>query len=492
MNRFIKLVILFFLLPFIVNAQIGDTIIKHNNEKIYKFNGINYFPLIFNDIDYKENNWLGLYNKGNYVAYKVDNNLNIIDSIKASVERPLLKYNNKLYGINMHNCKGLYLDTIRFYSYDINGNPLINKVISTYESDTMKYYHMWSYPKFTKEGHFVLFLISFFDDIKPLPKIIKIDTMGNIMTTKTYKLEDYTISEITETDNNYELLLNKLLLTQDYDSIFTKILVLDKNTLDIVDSIVGFNSRISTSNFYNINDSIFVTIGNYIIEEDSQMQVNIANRNTYENKTIKFPLGISNSIDLDYFYPELSKKLDYLKTDSIYFVCYSYKDTVIDWVNNPSLSSYQIIRILNFNINGELNFDYAYDLDTNTWKYINGIRATSDGGLIIAVTTFYEGYFIKFMPNGFVSITNIETNEKASIKVYPNPAKDFINVDIEADRFSSSEIELFDIQGRLVKKSKLNAQIGNRIDVSTLNPGAYTYRVVINGKGISGKVIIGE
>ncbi|MFV0501598.1 MAG: T9SS type A sorting domain-containing protein, partial [Bacteroidales bacterium] len=136
-------------------------------------------------------------------------------------------------------------------------------------------------------------------------------------------------------------------------------------------------------------------------------------------------------------------------------------------------------------------FDYAYDLDTNTWKYINGIRATSDGGLIIAVTTFYEGYFIKFMPNGFVSITNIETNEKASIKVYPNPARDFINVDIEADRFSSSEIELFDIQGRLVKKSKLNAQIGNRIDVSSLNPGAYTYRVVINGKGISGKVIIG-
>ncbi len=84
------------------------------------------------------------------------------------------------------------------------------------------------------------------------------------------------------------------------------------------------------------------------------------------------------------------------------------------------------------------------------------------------------------------------TLKDIGLNVYPNPSKDFINVDIEADRFSSSEIELYDIQGRLVKKSKLNAQIGNRIDVSTLNPGAYTYRVVINGKGISGKVIIGE
>src|SRR5690554_4657618 len=143
----------FILMPFMLNAQIGDTVIKRDNEKIYKFNGIKYSPLIFNDIDQKESNWLGLYNKGNYVAYKVDNNLNIIDSIKTSSEGTLLKYNNKLYGISMYNNVRdvFYLDTIRFYSYDINGNPLIKKVISTYESDTMKYYHTWSYTKFTKD-----------------------------------------------------------------------------------------------------------------------------------------------------------------------------------------------------------------------------------------------------------------------------------------------------------------------------------------------------
>ena len=80
------------------------------------------------------------------------------------------------------------------------------------------------------------------------------------------------------------------------------------------------------------------------------------------------------------------------------------------------------------------------------------------------------------MPNGCVGLTNIETNEKASRKVYPNPAKDYIYVDIEAERFSSSEIELYDIQGRMVKKSKLNAQIGNRIDVLLLRLSFLIFR----------------
>ena len=86
----------------------------------------------------------------------------------------------------------------------------------------------------------------------------------------------------------------------------------------------------------------------------------------------------------------------------------------------------------------------------------------------------------------------IKSGDKESIKVYPNPAKDYIYVDIEASNFKSSDIELFDMQGRLVKKEKLKSKQGNRINVSNLNAGAYTYNVSVNGKTISGKVIIGK
>ena len=99
---------------------------------------------------------------------------------------------------------------------------------------------------------------------------------------------------------------------------------------------------------------------------------------------------------------------------------------------------------------------------------------------------------LKISDDGFVNLTNIETNEKERVKIYPNPAKDFINVDIEATNFKQSEIELFDIQGKLVKKAKLNSKKANRIDVSNLNSGAYTYNVMLNGKTISGKVIVGK
>ena len=67
-----------------------------------------------------------------------------------------------------------------------------------------------------------------------------------------------------------------------------------------------------------------------------------------------------------------------------------------------------------------------------------------------------------------------------------------VYVDIEATNFEVGEIELFDMQGKLVKKAKLSAKQGNRVDVSNLNAGAYTYNVSLNGKTISGKVIVGK
>jgi len=48
------------------------------------------------------------------------------------------------------------------------------------------------------------------------------------------------------------------------------------------------------------------------------------------------------------------------------------------------------------------------------------------------------------------------------------------------------------MQGKLVKKAKLSAKHRNRIDVSNLNAGAYTYNVSLKGKTISGKVIVGK
>ena len=153
-----------------------------------------------------------------------------------------------------------------------------------------------------------------------------------------------------------------------------------------------------------------------------------------------------------------------------------------------------VMQILNFGVNGTINFDYRFIIDTLQPIQINGVKATSDGGLFATLYNLFTGTtnVIKFMPNGIISLIDIATKEKERIKVYPNPAKDYIYVDIEVTNFKKGEIELFDIQGKLVKKAFLSVKLGNRVDVSNLNAGAYTYNVSLNGKTLSGKVIVGK
>ena len=97
--------------------------------------------------------------------------------------------------------------------------------------------------------------------------------------------------------------------------------------------------------------------------------------------------------------------------------------------------------------------------------------------------TTSNAWLLKYSPygNGYTSINDIEFNNKSSVNVYPNPAKDFINIDIESTNFKQSDIELFDMQGKLVKKAKLKSKQGNRIDVS--NSGAYILYLLM-GKGV--------
>ncbi|MFV0501520.1 MAG: T9SS type A sorting domain-containing protein [Bacteroidales bacterium] len=321
----------------------------------------------------------------------------------------------------------------------------------------------------------------------PYFRIIKFDTLGNLLKSKIFyePINEYHINEMGE-----YLMFSKS-VNFSGDSLF-KLYYLNKETLEIEDSI----SKVFIGYKRKINDSLMFVSAIFLrtppIYSDTIDDLFIMNIRTKEFKPITFfpiqgafgELGKDKNVDY----------LDFTNPDSVYLV---YN------VRSGSGMNYDFsgnIEIVNFNsTTRDTNYVYRMVYDTNTGKQIQGIKATKDGGLIILMYSFTNGspsilysWIVKFMPNGFVGLTNIETNEKESIRVYPNPAKDYIYVDIEAERFSSSEIELFDIQGRMVKKSKLNDQIGNRIDVSTLPSGAYNYRVVINGKGISGKVIIGE
>lgn len=74
------------------------------------------------------------------------------------------------------------------------------------------------------------------------------------------------------------------------------------------------------------------------------------------------------------------------------------------------------------------------------------------------------------------SVTDLEQDENNNeLKVYPNPATDFINVELK--RKSNSLFQLSDLNGRTVLKGQLN-ELVNKIDVNNQNAGIYLLTII--------------
>ncbi len=63
-----------------------------------------------------------------------------------------------------------------------------------------------------------------------------------------------------------------------------------------------------------------------------------------------------------------------------------------------------------------------------------------------------------------------------SIKVFPNPVSDLLNVQFEDMNMENAKYQLFDLQGKLIEEKSLNS-ITNQIDASTLPNGTYMLNI---------------
>jgi|GEM_PF-6322499 len=91
-------------------------------------------------------------------------------------------------------------------------------------------------------------------------------------------------------------------------------------------------------------------------------------------------------------------------------------------------------------------------------------------------------------PFDFIVATS-NPDEPVQIKVYPNPANDFIY--IEGDMLShTAEYEIYDLGGRL--RLKENNISSTPINVSTLEAGIYFYKITDHNTTVSGKLVIAK
>ena len=66
-----------------------------------------------------------------------------------------------------------------------------------------------------------------------------------------------------------------------------------------------------------------------------------------------------------------------------------------------------------------------------------------------------------------------------NVKVFPNPAQDYIQLDLNNLNYNSINIKIYDNKGNIVKE--VNNQLTDRINIKALNSGSYIINVIMDG-----------
>ncbi len=135
-----------------------------------------------------------------------------------------------------------------------------------------------------------------------------------------------------------------------------------------------------------------------------------------------------------------------------------------------------------------LGINNGFVLGTENNQILFDIIATPDGGYITVGETNsygenYQVYLIKvgpenefvFVPTDFIDVTTPTLNQsKDEIKIYPNPASNYIN--IETSTTIPTKISFIDISGRIVYSDFLHES--NRLELSqNFQPGIYILEI---------------
>lgn len=97
-----------------------------------------------------------------------------------------------------------------------------------------------------------------------------------------------------------------------------------------------------------------------------------------------------------------------------------------------------------------------------------------------------------YTPGGNTGINKSEIDE-TTINVFPNPAKDFIAIQLNHLTKNNIDVELYDLTGRLLQKTVLfqGSTIVN-FDTRTLYEGTYLIKIIDNGNVVSKKIMISK
>ncbi|GAB1309595.1 T9SS type A sorting domain-containing protein [Urechidicola sp. KH5] len=131
--------------------------------------------------------------------------------------------------------------------------------------------------------------------------------------------------------------------------------------------------------------------------------------------------------------------------------------------------------------------------DANDFEFSNSdtsIDLAWARGSSSSLSVGYHGFSNKGVAasNSFSPLLSTDTFELAQFTMYPNPARNFINIGLPQG-FQNAEVEIYNYLGTKVQQ-KLISRVDNSVPTDNLTSGMYLVRLSSEGKSHSKSVII--
>ncbi len=244
-------------------------------------------------------------------------------------------------------------------------------------------------------------------------------------------------------------------------------------TIDNIEGklIHGFGFREGTSIATDPNDvnKLIVTCGGYGNHQKVFYTENALDNNptftSIDGDLPKVPVYASLISDT----AEAGKDLVLLGTEYGVYSTTNIDGTSTSWVKETSMPNVPV-------------FDFAQQLQPN--GYIPGVGNTrvKNSGVIYAGTHGLGAWKMNKYARPY---TGIEPTEKEglgnlNLKLYPNPANDYVTVNFASDKYETVKVEVYSLNGTLSYSELVNANRGDnktRIDVSSMQKGVYVVSI---------------
>jgi len=151
-------------------------------------------------------------------------------------------------------------------------------------------------------------------------------------------------------------------------------------------------------------------------------------------------------------------------------------------VNGPFTNSMR----LRFRCDASSNADWVYIDDVTIYGCANGTKLDPN---YVAPEIIEEAV----IENNSITTTTPKTAFEGALNIFPNPAQDFLNVNIELEKASDVQILVTDVSGKIVKQQSLQGILGTqklRVETIDLPAGIFFIHMVTDTEKISKKFVV--